>query len=104
MLDVMRGADDEDDDDDDESSSVSTIKRAPNQSQVVYENLLDTNNNTLTRTKELDFSQSIGIPNVPRVPMGAGFTKIFNQCPLEIHASTSWINHDSKGRRRIRWN
>ena len=97
MLKVMRQADDEEEEDE-ESSSISTIKRAPTVPQRVYENLPDTNNNTLTGSKDWSLCQSNGIPIVPSIPMGAGFTKIFNQCPLEVHASISWINSNTKGR------
>ena len=43
-------------------------------------------------------TSSNGIPSVPRVHMGAGFMKIFNECPLEIHASSCWINNETRGK------
>ncbi|CAF5030838.1 unnamed protein product, partial [Rotaria socialis] len=75
--------------------------------QITYENT-DTNNNTLksknddnTLKSKPDKSTmstlSNGIPSVPRVHMGAGFMKIFNECPLEIHASCCWINNETRG-------
>lgn len=88
MLKVMRQADD-DEDDDDESNNVSTIKRAPTAPIRLYENIPDTNNNTLTRSKDWSTSSAF---------MGAGLTNIFDQCPLEIHASISWINNDTRGK------
>jgi hypothetical protein len=100
----------------------STIRRAPKlkshkskkkEQQLIYENDIDTNNNTLKRNNDYDnISQvsdnnstlkktstisSNGIPSVPGVHMGAGFMKIFNQCPLDIHASYCWINSETKG-------
>jgi len=117
----MRDADVEENED---SNNASTIKRTPHskppkskkkeqQQQPIYENDIDTNNNTLKRNNDYDnISQvsdnnstlkktstisSNGIPSVPGVHMGAGFMKIFNQCPLEIHASYCWINSETKG-------
>ncbi len=104
----MRDADDEEND---ESNGSSTIKRAPKatsetskkieeeqQQPVIDDNDTDTNNNTLKRTtSDSETNESNGIPSVPQVHMGAGFMKIFNQCPLEIHASYCWMNNDTKG-------
>ncbi len=121
IVDVMREADVEENE---ELNNESTIKRAPKsksqkskkkEQQTTYENDIDTNNNTLKRTNDYDtMSQnsddnntfqlksdhsttSNGIPSVPRVHMGAGFMKIFNQCPLDIHASYCWSNNETKG-------
>jgi len=106
IVDVMREADDE------ENEESSTMKRAAPKSKsqkskkkeqvVIDDNDIDTNNNTLKRTNENN--ESNGIPSVPRVHMGAGFMKIFNQCPLEIHASYCWVNNDTKGMDFIRLN
>ncbi len=108
IVDVMNEADDEENED---LNNDSTIKRAPKsksqkskkkEQQVMHENDIDNNNNsTLKRTTDgenntLD-KESNGIPSVPHVHMGAGFMKIFNQCPLEIHASYCWMNNDTKG-------
>ena len=84
-----------------------TIKRKPTSTKD-SETDLDTNNNdnkTLKRTIDPDRERSSpglsnGIPSVPRVHMGAGFMKIFNQCPLEIHTSHCWINSETNGERR----
>ena len=84
--------------------------------QNIYENI-ETNNNTLKRNNTKENSSknddntlktkqdrttmstlSNGIPSVPRVHMGAGFMKIFNECPLEIHASYCWINNETRGK------
>jgi len=119
IVDVMREADLEENE---ELNNDSTIKRAPKsksqkskkkeQQAVVYENDIDTNNNTLKRTTDYENptqnnsddnstlqsnSDRNGIPSVPRAHMGAGFMKIFNQCPLEIHASYCWVNNETKG-------
>ncbi|CAF0731583.1 unnamed protein product [Adineta steineri] len=116
IVDVMRDADVEENED--ETNETNTIKRSPlpislptksnktkkkEQQQTIHENI-DTNNNTLkskTDDNTLKFKQdkttlSNGIPSVPRVHMGAGFMKIFNECPLEIHASYCWINNETR--------
>ncbi|CAF3333201.1 unnamed protein product [Rotaria socialis] len=118
IVDVMRDADV--DENEDEVNDSNTIKRSPlpvpvptktskikkKDQQITYENT-DTNNNTLksknddnTLKSKPDKSTmstlSNGIPSVPRVHMGAGFMKIFNECPLEIHASCCWINNETR--------
>ncbi|CAF3785888.1 unnamed protein product [Rotaria socialis] len=120
IVDVMREADIEEND---ESSNNGTIRRAPEsksndneQQEIPFDSSIDTNNNTLERnhlyenisenpndnysTLKIKQDRSIspchGIPSVPRVHMGAGFMKIFNQCPLEIYASYSWVNSETK--------
>jgi len=112
IVDVMRDADVEENED--EIIDTNTIKRTPlpikqstkskKKEQNIYENI-DTNNNTL-KSKNDDGTlkskqdkttiSSNGIPSVPRVHMGAGFMKIFNECPLEIHASYCWINNETR--------
>lgn len=90
IIDVMREAEVADDDDDNDESTMSTIKRAPTSNS----NYFDTNNNnTLKRSS----SQSNTLPSVPKVHMGAGFMKIFNECPLKIHSSSFWIRAKSDG-------
>jgi hypothetical protein len=114
IVDVMRDADVEENED--EINDTNTIKRAPvptkpikpkKKEQNIYENI-DTNNNTLksktddnTLKSKHDKTSSNGIPSVPRVHMGAGFMKIFNECPLEIHASYCWINNETRGNEKI---
>lgn len=112
IVDVMRDADV--DENEDESNDTGTIKRAPEpikpvktkkKEQSIYENI-DTNNNTLksksddgtlkSKQQEKSSTSTNGIPSVPRVHMGAGFMKIFNECPLEIHASSCWINNETR--------
>lgn len=110
IVDVMRDADV--DENEDEASDTGTIKRAPvptkpakakKKEQNIYENI-DTNNNTLKsknddgtlKSKQEKSTSTNGIPSVPRVHMGAGFMKIFNECPLEIHASSCWINNETR--------
>ena len=116
IIDVMRDADVEEHED--EINDSSTIKRSPlpillptksnktkkKDHQTNYENI-DRNNNTLKskaddntlKSKQDKTTLSNGIPSVPRVHMGAGFMKIFNECPLEIHASYCWINNETRG-------
>ncbi|CAF1037295.1 unnamed protein product [Rotaria sordida] len=118
IVDVMRDADVEENED--ELNDNNTIKRSPlptslptksnktkkKDQQMIYENI-DTNNNTLKsknddntlkskQDKTTMSTLSNGIPSVPRVHMGAGFMKIFNECPLEIHASYCWINNETR--------
>jgi hypothetical protein len=125
IVDVMRDADVEESED--SNNNNNTIKRAPHskskkskkkEQQAIYENDIDTNNNTLKRTNDYEnilqvaekieedntlqskqerSTASNGIPSVPRVHMGAGFMKIFNQCPLEIHSSYCWMNSETRG-------
>ena len=106
IVDVMRDADVEENE---EPDSCSTIKRAPKSASepskkkeeerqpVIDDHDTDTNNNTLKRMSDPENNESNGIPSVPQVHMGAGFMKIFNQCPLEIYASYCWMNSDTKG-------
>ena len=100
IADVMRDADRAENED---LEGAKTIKRKPPKKkvleEVIYENNLDTNNNdTLKRNEITDRSPSSnGIPSVPRVHMGAGFMKIFNQCPLKIHGSYCWVNSETRG-------
>jgi predicted nucleic acid-binding Zn-ribbon protein len=110
IVDVMRDADV--DENEDEINDTNTIKRSPlptkptknkKKEPNVSENI-DTNNNTLKskiddgtlKSKQNKSTLSNGIPSVPRVHMGAGFMKIFNECPLEIHASSCWINNETR--------
>jgi hypothetical protein len=106
IVDVMRDADV--DDNDDQPDQTQTIKRSTSKTNDSVN--LDPNNNdtlkrnltyeTITKIEQETFKTkndkkqqpngSNGIPSVPRVHMGAGFMKIFNQCPLEIHASSCW--------------
>ena len=37
-----------------------------------------------------------GLPPTPKVKMGAGLVKIFDQCPLTIFCACSWINPETK--------
>jgi hypothetical protein len=112
IVDVMRDAD-VDENEDEINDIKNTIKRAPlpiklhktkKKDQNIYENI-DTNNNTLKSKiddgtlklkQDKNSSLSNGIPSVPRVHMGAGFMKIFNECPLEIHSSSCWINNETR--------
>lgn len=44
----------------------------------------------------LSANQFNGLPPVPKVKMGAGLVKIFDQCPLVIHCASTWIHPDTK--------
>lgn len=122
IVEVMREADVEENED---YADDNTIKRAPkskpkkkSQSEAIYENDIDTNNNTLKQGAEYENISTVsnqntlqskqdlsmpsnGIPSVPRVHMGAGFMKLFNQCPLEIHSSYCWVHNETKGTLRV---
>ena len=84
---------DADIDESEENDGQQTIKRQPTAPEATYENSLDTNNNNTLKSS----TTPKGIPSVPRVHMGAGFTKIFNQCPLEIYCSYCWTDDESRG-------
>ncbi|XP_071963703.1 mitogen-activated protein kinase kinase kinase kinase 5-like [Antedon mediterranea] len=42
------------------------------------------------------YADSKGLPKTPKVTMGACFSKIFNECPLNIHCSASWVHPEKK--------
>lgn len=78
--------------DNDTDPNNNTLKR-----NTDFDNLSQSSDNSSSTLKKSSTMSSNGIPSVPRVHMGAGFMKIFNQCPLEIHASYCWTNSETKG-------
>lgn len=37
-----------------------------------------------------------GLPPTPKVHMGAGLSKIFNECPLKVYSAASWIHPETR--------
>ncbi|XP_071802348.1 mitogen-activated protein kinase kinase kinase kinase 5-like isoform X3 [Asterias amurensis] len=37
-----------------------------------------------------------GLPPTPKVTMGACFSKVFNECPLIVYSSTSWVHPETR--------
>lgn len=53
--------------------------------------------NELSGSLKSNADQSFnGLPPIPKVKMGAGLIKIFDQCPLVIHCASTWIHPDTK--------
>ncbi|XP_064205406.1 mitogen-activated protein kinase kinase kinase kinase 6 isoform X2 [Anguilla rostrata] len=46
---------------------------------------------TLRRQTEDSRAECHGLPPTPKVHMGAGFSKVFNGCPLKNHAAVTWV-------------
>ncbi|CAF0899465.1 unnamed protein product [Brachionus calyciflorus] len=57
----------------------------------------DSNGSLTSQTSTMiPSNQFNGLPQVPKVKMGAGLVKIFDQCPLVIHCASTWIHPDTK--------
>ncbi|GBO01182.1 Mitogen-activated protein kinase kinase kinase kinase 3, partial [Araneus ventricosus] len=39
---------------------------------------------------------SNGLPPTPKVHMGACFSKVFNECPLRIHCTATWVHPETR--------
>lgn len=77
--------------------SGKALKQPSEYTASLLASLSNSNTGTTGTIKNASLSSQFnGLPLIPKVKMGAGLVKIFDQCPLMIHCACTWINPDNK--------